>query len=264
MSTATNPLIGSLSTQVPGPLSPLLGWPNAAGTNPQSAPQFSPPPALGQPAANAPGGAGALSTPFQGGVASAGNPFAQGHPSGKSIQSNLNLENILTSQYKNALIPQFAQMLFGAGTGAANVFSQYANLGSPYYQQAQQSVFGQGVQQAQNANAQARERLQASGYGYTPSGVGAATAGGMAVGESANLAQNFLRQLFQNEQLQLMGAQGLSSIAALFNPAQLTGQQASGVGQLQPTAAQSFQTLMQGIGQLLSGGGALGLGVGGG
>ena len=272
MATATNPLIGSLQagtnpsgTNVTGTgLNPLFGWPGATGVN-QTPTQFPTSSGVTGPSTGQLSPAG-VNTPLgQGtGSGSAGNPGGLGNPkSPKGSQQNLNLENILTAQLRNALIPQFANMLFGMGGEAGNVFGQYANLGSPFYQQAQQSVFNQGVGQAQNVGAQARQQLASSGYGYTPSGVGAATIGGMNTAESQNLAMNFLQQLFQNEQLQLQGAQGLAGVASLFNPGSMFGN-ASGVSTLAPTNAQTLQTILSGLGALWGGGGGVNVSVGGG
>jgi hypothetical protein len=128
-------------------------------------------------------------------------------------------------------------MMFGAGGQAGNLFQNYMNLGSPYYQQAQRSVWEQGTQQANNAAALARQQLSSQGYGYTPSGAEAAMIGGMGTGTAGSLAQNYLQQLFNNQQLQMNAGQSMSQLASLFNPAQFTGQPVSFVNDPNSLAA---------------------------
>jgi hypothetical protein len=45
--------------------------------------------------------------------------------------------------------------------------------------------------------------------------------GGMAQGGAQSLSESFLTQLFNNEQLQLAGLQGLQQTAGMYNPAPL-------------------------------------------
>lgn len=150
----------------------------------------------------------------------------------------------------NSLIPSMSQNFFGMGGQAGNYFGNLVNLGSPYYQQQQAQSFTQGNQQNQNAAAQARQQLQSQGYGSTPSGANAAMIGGMAQGGAQSLSEQFLQNLFNNEQLQLAGAQGLGQLAGMFNPAQLAGsQQNMNYQQNQNNFAQN----MEGLGSFLGG-----------
>ena len=153
-------------------------------------------------------------------------------------------ENVQRGAMTNALIPQMSNAMMQTGTEAGNVFGQFANLGSPYYQQQQQASFTQDTQQAQNAAAQSRQQLGAQGYGFTPSGAEAGMLGGEAVGTAGNLSMNFLQNLFNNEQLQLQGAQGLASVASIFNPTGLaTGQTSTQIYQ-PPTLASQLSSIM--------------------
>jgi hypothetical protein len=179
-----------------------------------------------------------------------GNPAGLQSPgiNEKDAWRNQAYLNTIMQQQKIGLGNNFAQAMFGAANPAASFYNQLTNLGSPYYQQQQRASFTQGVQQNQNAAAQARQQLAASGYGYTPSGTTAATIGEMAQAGNQNLESAFLQNLFQNEQMQLAGAQGLGQLAALFNPAPLLNYSLP-----QPTQGQTPAQLLQGIGSLLGG-----------
>jgi hypothetical protein len=72
--------------------------------------------------------------------------------------------------------------------------------------------------------------------------------------------------LFQNEQLQLQGAQNLGTLAGLFNPAPLMGQISSQSTQ-GPTFASQFKDILSGVGSLAGaflGSGGIGSVLGGG
>ena len=224
MATPQNPLIGS--------------WPGQAGTNQP------PPPGMpgGSSLPTAPAGAGGPNTQT--------NPYGFGTKDGGALASNLAETNVQTGLFKNKLLPLFSQMMFGAGGDAQKFFQQLTQLGSPFYQRKQQQTAEQGAKAGNDQAGMARERLQASGAGYTPSGAGAAMFGGMGQAEAGNQEEAFLNNLFQNEQLQLGGAQGLTQLASLFSPAQLTGQGTpTSIEQAQNTAAQT----MTGVGGLLGG-----------
>jgi len=234
MSTMPNPLTG---TNASNP----LGWPGATGTNmpPSSAPSVPGAPSIG-------------GTPSPGST----NPFAGVTTPGPSptgggkLASNLAQQNYETGALRNQLLPIFAQLFGGASGPASDFFKQLMNLGSPYYKEQQRASLEQGVNQGQNAAANANQRLASSGYGYAPSGLQAGMLGQEATGQAQNLSQMFLQNLFQNENLQLQGAQGLSNLASLFNPANLTGQGTqSNIQQGQNTAAQ----MMGAIGQMAGG-----------
>lgn len=187
-----------------------LAWPGQSGVNqPPQMPQQGPP------------------APQQGNIRGApswGNPGGFSNPGGAyEVQRNQGLANIENSQLRNQLIPQFAQQLFGMAGPASQYYQQLMNLGSPYYQQQQRASWEQGTQQANSQAGQARQGLAAQGYGYTPSGSEAAMMGGMGQAAAGNLTNQFLQNLFQNEQMQLQGAGGLSQLASLFQPAGLFG-----------------------------------------
>lgn len=177
------------------------------------------------------------------------NPYGQGARGGGNLGYNLAETNLQSGLYKNALAPLFAQMMFGTGGDAANFFKTLMNLGSPYYKEQQRASFEQGTQQAQNAAAQAMQRLNASGYGAAPSGLQAAMLGQQATGQAQDLSQLFLQNLFQNEALQMQGAQGLSSLAQLFNPSSLLTGISPQIQQPTNTAAE----MMGAVGQLAGG-----------
>jgi hypothetical protein len=186
-----------------------------------------------------------------------GNPGDLENPGSnlKDAMRNAGLLNVQEGQIRNQMIPQFANLMQQYATPSANFFANLMNLGSPYYKQKQEEGFNQGVQQNQNAAAQARQQLQSSGYGNTPSGANAAMIGGMNMQGSQNLAQAYLQNLFQNENLQAQGAGGLAQMAALFNPAQLFGENTVSGSTQGPTASSQFKDVMSGINSLFSGGG---------
>jgi len=251
VSTQPNPLQG-ISAQNP------LGWPGATGTNmpPSTAGSVPGGPSIaGMPTspvapAPAPGQQGSL------GTSSYGNPLGNSNPTASLSQNKAgNYENIITGQMRNQLIPLFAQIMTGAGGDAMSFFKQLMNLGSPYYKEQQRASLEQGVNDAQNTAAGSQQKLNAAGYGAAPSGLQAAMLGGEATGEANNLSQMYLQNLFQNENLQMGGAQGLASMAQLFNPSQLTGQQTGTQQFQQQSFAQQMQEIMSGIGSLIPGGG---------
>jgi hypothetical protein len=188
-----------------------------------------------------------------------GNPGNLANPSSnlKDITRNAGFENVQEGQERNQLIPQFAQLMQQFAGPAGDYFKNLMNLGSPYYQQQQAASFNSGVNQNQNAAAQARQQLNAAGYGNTPSGATAAMIGGMNMQGSQNLAQAYLQNLFQNENLQSQGASGLSSLAGLFNPASLFGENTVSGTTQGPSAASQFQDVASGIGSAFTGGGNL-------
>jgi hypothetical protein len=219
--------VGTLPSPLQGinPQNPL-GWPASTGTNMPSVNPTSaanPTSFLGGSPVQMPNIGPTTGT----GATQAGgalNPFGQGVRGGGDLTYNLAGQNLITGDWRNALIPYFTQLQGGAAGPAMQYYQQLMNLGSPYYQQAQRASWEQGVGQGQNAAAQAQQRINAAGYGYAPSGLQAASAGQQATGQAQNLTQLFLQNLFQNEQLQAQGAQGLAGFAQLFNPAALTGQ----------------------------------------
>lgn len=230
--------MASISSGLTGAPNPLMGWQQQAGVNPTNT------------------SSSATSSPFSTTSPVSGqtntNPYGLGTIGGGSLASNLAETNLQTGQMKNQLIPAMSQAMFGAGGAAGNFFNQLMNLGSPYYQQQQQASFNQGNTQAQNAAAQARQQLASQGYGATPSGAEAGMIGGMAQQAAGNLNTTFLQNLFNNEQLQLQAAQGLSQLASLFNPAQLAGGSLStGIQQPTNTAAETLGA----VSGLLSGAG---------
>lgn len=154
-----------------------------------------------------------------------GNPGGLPNPATneKDASRNQAYLNTILEQQKSQLIPQFTNQMFSTLTPAAQTYANFANAGSPYYQQQQQSVFNQGVLQNQNAQALAKQQLGAAGYGYSPSGATAGMIGGMNQQGAQNLVQNYLQTLFNNANLMLAGAQGLGQIGAQYNPAGLFG-----------------------------------------
>jgi len=155
----------------------------------------------------------------------------------KDILRNTGLTNLQTGALRNQLIPQFAQLMGQYGGQAGDFFKKLMDLGGPFYQQKQREGFEQGVQQNQNAAATARQEASAAGTGQTPSGANIAMIGGMNQAGGQSLAEQFLQNLFQNENLQMQGGQGLEQLAGMFNPSQMTGQQVSTPGSTQGPAA---------------------------
>jgi len=243
MSTLPNPLTGQ-NAQNP------LGWPGQTGTNMPPSTTSGPsvpgsPTLLGTPT-------GPVTGPPQG---QWGNPGGLDNPNSniKDIARNAGVLNVEQGQLRNNLIPQFANMMFGLTGPAADFFKQLMNLGSPYYKEQQRASFEQGTQQAQNTAAGSKDRLNAAGYGAAPSGLEAATIGQEAQGESQNLSQTFLQNLFNNENLQMQAAQAMSQMASMFNPASLFGSTPNPGSTQGPTAASQFKDIMGG---LFGGGGA--------
>jgi hypothetical protein len=182
-----------------------------------------------------------------------GNPGGYQNPWGSGeIRLNAGLNNILAGQMKNQLAPQFAQLMQQYGGDAGKFYQQLMNLGSPYYQQKQMEGFTQGNQQNQNAQGMARQQLGAQGYGSTPSGANAAMIGGMNQQGSQNLSEQYLQNLFNNEQMQLQGGAGLSNLTGMFNPTQLLGGTSIGSNIQGPTSL--FQNLATTMGALGAGG----------
>ena len=238
MSSLPNPLTGTSASNP-------LGWPGQTGTNAPSTPGG--PSLFGTPTAPvmnppSPGSGGLGGGPY-------GNPGGFGNPTGgKEVARNTILDNITRGQLQNQLIPWFTQMMGGAAGPAADFFKQLMNLGSPYYQEKQRASFEQGTQQSQNAAAGANQRLAASGYGYAPSGLQAGVLGQEATGQAQNLSQMFLQNLFQNENMQALGAQGLSQMAQLFNPSQLLGGTSAGASpEISSNFFQNFSSVMSGL-----------------
>lgn len=229
------------------PSNPLLGWAGQSGVNgvggqlPSPLPQPSP----------VDTSSGALNP----------NQWYQSNASNlKDINRYQAGANLNTSLLRNTLAPEFANEMFGLAQPAGNFFNTLMNLGSPYYQQQQRASWEQGVGQGNDAAAQARQQLKAQGYGATPSGANAAMMGGMATGMSGNLAMTFLQNLFNNSQMQVAGAQGLSQLASLFNPSSMIGQ--PGASATSTPGSQIFQNVLQGIGALFGQGGVQSIGTG--
>jgi hypothetical protein len=220
---------------VSSPVNPLMGWLGQTGVNPSQFGTVPPTPAAPQ----GPAGAGPGTT----------NPYGFGSMGGGASNANIGENVIQQGLYRNALMPLFSQQMFGLAGPAGQYYNQLMNLGSPYYQQQQRASWENVGQQSQSAAAQARQQLMAAGAGYTPSGAAAGMFGGMGQAEAGNQAQAFLQNLFQNEQLQMAGAQGLAGLAALFNPAQLTGQ----TQQLPQPPPNTAAQIMGAIGSLLGG-----------
>jgi len=181
------------------------------------------------------------------------NPGGYSNPNGANeINRNMGLTNIQAGQEKNSLAPMFAQLMQQYGGQAGGFFQNLMNLGSPYYKQQQQAGFTQGVQQNQNAGSQAQQQLASQGYGNTPSGANAAMMGGMAMQGSQNLAEQYLQNLFQNENMQAQGASGLGQLAGTFNPGQLLGGTSVGANVQAPsTFFQDFAQTAQGVGSMM-------------
>jgi hypothetical protein len=160
----------------------------------------------------------------------------------------MGITNIQAGQFKNLLAPQMAALFSKYGTGAGDFFKQLMNLGSPYYQQKQTEGFNQGVQQNNNAAASAKQQIEAKGYGAAPSGAEAATIGGMEMQGSQNIAEQYLRNLFQNEQMQMAGAQGEAGVAGMFNPSPVLGGTSVGANVTAPSSFfQDFNQIMSSL-----------------
>lgn len=215
------------------PSNPLLGW---AGQN------------INQGSSSLPQAPTITGPP----VGTWGNPGNLQNPGSnqKDNMRNEGLVNVQLGQLREQLAPIWANLMTGYAAPAASYFNTLLNLGSPYYQQKQAALFDQGLQQNQNAAALAQQQLASRGYGYTPSGTNAAMIGAMNTAGAANLVQNFLQSLFQNEQTQLQGAHGLSGLAGMFNPSGLFGNvDVTGSTQGPNTFAQT----LEGIGSFLGG-----------
>jgi len=165
----------------------------------------------------------------------------------KDITRNTGLTNLATGQYRNQLIPLFAQMMSQYGGQAGDFLKQLMDKGSPFYQQHQREGFEQGVQQNQNAGAQARQQLSSAGYGATPSGATAAMIGGMNQQGGQNLSEQYLQNLFQNENMMLQGSQGLTQLAGLFNPSSLFGNVSTPGSTQGPSGIDEASSLIGGI-----------------
>src|SRR5215475_150494 len=72
------------------------------------------------------------------------------------LRQNMALENMRAAEFKNKLAPQVSHLMGQYGKGAGDFFQQLMSFGSPFDRQHQQEAFAQGVQQNQNAGAQAK------------------------------------------------------------------------------------------------------------
>lgn len=202
----------------------LFGW---AGTNVNQNPSSSP---IG-PTSPIPSNFGATNT----------NPYGQGTRGGGDLGFNLAETNLQTGVQRNQLAPIFAKLMTQYGGQAGDFFKNLMNFGSPFYKAQQSDVFTQGTKANQDAAALSRQQLNAQGYGATPSGATAAMIGGQNVAGSNNLVEQFLQTLFNNQNLMVSGAEGLSQLASLFNPSNLlTAQVNPGIQQPTNTAAEDI------------------------
>jgi hypothetical protein len=163
--------------------------------------------------------------------------------SDKNLRKEAGRTNIVSGRLRNLFGPEFAKLMMGYGGDAGSFYKQLTDLGSPFYERKQQKTAEQGAKAGQDEAGLARQRLTASGAGYGPSGAGAAMFGGMGQAQAGNQEEAFLNNLFQNELLQLQGAQGQAQLASLFNP---TGMLGGNVEQISrgPSAAQNFATTL--------------------
>lgn len=163
----------------------------------------------------------------------------------KDITRNTGLTNLTTGALRNSLIPMFANLMTGYGGQAGDFFKKLMDLGSPFYQQKQREGFEAGVKSNQDAAAQARQRASAAGAGFTPSGSNVAMIGGMEEEGGKSLAEQFLQNLFQNENLQKGAGDSLMQLAALFNPSSMASANVSTPGSTQgPAAAEQVAAIM--------------------
>lgn len=165
----------------------------------------------------------------------------------KDITRNTGLVNLATGQLRNDLIPQFAQLMGKYGMSAGDFFKMLMDKGSPFYQQKQREGFEQGVQQNQNAAGQARQQLSSAGYGATPSGANVAAIAGMNQAGAKSLAEQYLENLFQNENLMVQGAQGETQVASMFNPSSLFGNVSTPGSTQGPAAAEQAAAVLGSI-----------------
>jgi hypothetical protein len=162
--------------------------------------------------------------------------------SDKALRKTAARENITSGRMRNFLAPLFAKEMFGLTGPAAEFYKQLMDLGSPFYKQKQAQTAEQGAKAGQDQAGMARERLQASGTGYGPSGAGAAMFGGMGQAQAGNQEEAFLNNLFQNEILQGRGAEGMGQLASMFNPSSLLGGNVEQISR-GPSAAQNFASV---------------------
>lgn len=219
----------------------LMGWLGSSGVNPSQmfgaplpgAPNFQGPPSVGQQGPR--------------GTIGWGNPMGFHNPGGAyETQRNQVAGVTENEQLRNQMIPAFGNQMFSLAGPAAQYYQQLMNLGSPYYQQQQRASWEQGVGQAQNQAAQARQQLEAQGLGYTPSGAEAAMMGGMGQQSAGNMAMQFLQNLFNNEQMQLQGAGGMAGLASMFNPTGMFGGTPGNVS-VPPSFMQNMTSLLSSI-----------------
>lgn len=86
------------------------------------------------------------------------------------------------------------------------LFLKYLQQGSPYLKDMQRQVAETVARGSQNAGADAAQRLAQRGYGYAPTGAGAAMQGDIARGETETLADKWLQNLLANEQMKFNAA----------------------------------------------------------
>ncbi len=122
------------------------------------------------------------------------------------------------------------------------------NLGSPYYQERQRQAFEQVARDYDQAAGQLAAQLATQGL--AGGGSAAAAVAGLQQARSQSLAQAFLENLFQNENLQMQAAGQLPNVAAMrFN--QAAGMRSLGELPLQQAQARMGQAeQMRGLAQI--------------
>ncbi len=132
------------------------------------------------------------------------------------------------------------------------------NLGSPYYQERQRQAFEQVARDYDQAAGQLAAQLATQGL--AGGGSAAAAVAGLQQARSQSLAQAFLENLFQNENLQMQAAGQLPNVAAMrFN--QAAGMRSLGELPLQQAQARMGQAeQMRGLAQIPIQQGTAGLG----
>lgn len=94
-------------------------------------------------------------------------------------------------------------------------YGQLMDLGSPFYQSRQRQAMEASANQFQNNAGLINQIVARQGMGMGPSGVNTAGLGQLAQAASQSFADEFLKNLFNNEQLQLQAAQGFSNIPGM-------------------------------------------------
>lgn len=126
--------------------------------------------------------------------------------------ANINSEVGAGNQFIRSATPDLASAMtsFQSMTPEIDALSKLLqsrmNLGSPYYQQHQTEAFTSDAQKFNDMAGQLTGMLSRGGYGSSPTGLATAAMGDFSRGAGQTMSEDYLQNLFQNENTQLTAA----------------------------------------------------------